>query len=74
MPKEPNPPNRDQRKSQNPPEREGQRGSTAQDRVRNPERRGFQDREADELENDIERETGLEDDDEDIDDMEPRDR
>ena len=78
MPNEPNQPNRDQRKSPRQPERERQHDSTtAEDRGRSSsaDRRSFGgDREADELGSELERETGIEQDDEDMDEPGRRDR
>ena len=78
MPNEPNQPNRDQRKNPRQPERAGQRESNiAEDHGRNQasNRRDFaSDREADELGSEIERETGLEEDEEDMDETGRRDR
>jgi hypothetical protein len=76
MPNEPNKPDRDQpQKPQRQPAREDPFESTAEDRGRNPERRGFAgDREADELGSELERESGVENDDEDMDDTGRRDR
>ena len=78
MPNEPNQPNRDQRKHPRQPGREGERESNiAEDRGRNQasNRRDFaSDREADELGSEIERETGIDEDDEDMDEVGRRDR
>jgi hypothetical protein len=76
MPNEPNKPDRDQpHKPQRQPAREDPFESTAEDRGRNAERRSFAgDREADELGSELERESDVDNDDEDMDDPGRRDR
>ena len=78
MPKEPSQPNRDQRKSARQPERDWQHDdTTAEDRGRGSSADGrnvARDREADELGSELERETGIEQDDEDMDEPGRRDR